>query len=199
MIKLHNVCFSYGEVQVLKDLNYTFPDSGIFAIMGASGVGKSTLLRVLCGLEKPTAGTVESTHRKVAFAFQEPRLLPWLNCEENINFVLNDKKQDFDITQTLLRDLALEAYAKSLPNALSGGMKQRLSLARALAVGADLLLLDEPFSALDNSLKERVAPLIQAANPSGLTLVVTHDRRDAALLGATVLELTSSSLHIAQE
>ncbi len=199
MIKLHNVCFSYGEVQVLKDLNYTFPDSGIFAIMGASGVGKSTLLRVLCGLEQPTAGTVESTHRKVAFAFQEPRLLPWLNCEENINFVLNDKKQDFDIAQTLLRDLALEAYAKSLPNALSGGMKQRLSLARALAVGADLLLLDEPFSALDNSLKERVAPLIQAANPKGLTLVVTHDRRDATLLGATVLELTPKSLHIAKE
>ena len=198
MIKLHDVCFSYGEAQVLKNLNHTFPDHGVFAIMGASGVGKSTLLRLLCGLEEPSTGTVESTHRKVAFAFQEPRLLPWLNCENNIKFVLPKEKQNSDIAKALLRDFELEPYDKSLPSALSGGMKQRLALARALAVGADLLLLDEPFSALDTALKERVAPLIKAANPSGLTLVVTHDPRDAVLLGATMLELTPTSLHIAK-
>lgn len=194
MIKLKKLSFSYCEKKVLKDLNYTFPDKGVFAIMGESGEGKTTLLRLLAGLENPSAGEIDSTHRKVAFAFQEPRLLPWLNCENNIKFVLSKEKQSSNISATLLRDFELEEYAKALPSALSGGMKQRLSLARALATRADLLLLDEPFSALDAALKERIAALVKTANPDGLTVIVTHDIRDAELLGATVLHLTSNSL-----
>ncbi len=194
MIKLTDLTFAYGEKTVLRELSYTFPDKGIFAIMGESGEGKTTLLRLLCGLEKPLAGRVESTHGKAAFAFQEPRLIPWLDCENNIKFVLSKENQSSDIAAKLLRDFELEGYEKSLPSALSGGMKQRLSLARALAIGADLLLLDEPFSALDTALKERVAPLVKRANPNGLTVLVTHDAYDAALLGAKVLYLENGSL-----
>ena len=194
MIKLNNISFSYTEKQVLSDLSYTFPDKGIFAIMGKSGEGKTTLLRLLGGLEKPTVGSIEATQKKVAIAFQEPRLLPWLNCESNLNFVLSKEKQAIDLTATLLRDFELEEYAKAMPNALSGGMKQRLSLARALAVKADLLLLDEPFSALDAALKERIAPLVKSANPTGLTVIVTHDKQDAELLGAEILLLNGSTL-----
>lgn len=199
MIKLKNLSFSYGEKEVLKDLNFTFPDKGVFAIMGESGEGKTTLLRLLSGLEKPSGGAFESTHQKVAFAFQEPRLLPWLNCENNIKFVLPKEKQSSDIAEKLLHDFELEDCKKELPSALSGGMKQRLSLARALATQADLLLLDEPFSALDTALKERIAPLVKAANPDGLIVIVTHDIRDADLLGATVLRLTSNSLSVLQK
>lgn len=199
MIELKSISFSYGEKEVLKNLSFTFPDKGVFAVMGESGKGKTTLLRLLCGLEKPRAGEIESTHPKVAFAFQEPRLIPWLDCENNINFVLPKEKQSPDTAQKLLQEFELSSYAKKLPSALSGGMKQRLSLARALAFDADLLLLDEPFSALDAALKKRVASLVKRANPDGLTVIVTHDRQDAELLGATVLALKSDSLSVLEK
>ena len=191
MIKLDNVTFAYGEKRVLENFSYTFPDKGVFAIMGESGTGKTTLLRLLGGLETPHSGRIESTHAKTAFAFQEPRLIPWLDCQNNINFVLPKEKQGLNIATSLLRDLDLDTYAEKLPNTLSGGMKQRLSLARALAVGADLLLLDEPFSALDEALKERIALRVKEANPRGLTILVTHDKKDAELLDAKILALKS--------
>ena len=194
MIKVDNISFAYSEKEVLKDLSCTFPDKGVFAIMGASGEGKTTLLRLLAGLERPCAGKITGTHRKIAVAFQEPRLIPWLDCENNIKFVLSKEKESSDIALSALRDFKLEECASKLPTALSGGMKQRLSLARALCAGADLLLLDEPFSALDTALKERIAVLVKRANPDGLTILVTHDRRDAQLLGAQILTLADSSL-----
>jgi len=194
MIKLNKISFSYGEKQILHQLSYTFPDSGVFAIMGESGEGKTTLLRLLCGLEKPSTGKITASYKKIAVSFQEPRLLPWLNCAENLNFVLPEKKRSSNIARRLLRDFELSEYYEKLPDALSGGMKQRLSLARALAVDADLLLLDEPFSALDAALKERVAALVKKANPNGLTIMITHDKRDAELLGASVLTLENSTL-----
>lgn len=199
MIKLENVSFSYGEKQVLKGLNYTFPSKGVFAIMGASGEGKTTLLRLLAGLERPSAGEITSTHRKTAVAFQEPRLIPWLDCENNIKFVLSKENNSSNTVSSTLRAFELESYEKTLPGALSGGMKQRLSLSRALCVEADLLLLDEPFSALDTALKKRVAPLIKDANPEGLTIIVTHDQQDAELLGAQILTLADSALSVEQK
>lgn len=194
MIELSNVSFSYGEKEILKDLSYTFPDKGVFAVMGESGEGKTTLLRLLCGLEKPSAGKIESTYTKAAVSFQEPRLLPWLNCKNNINFVLPKEKIGLNVANDLLRQFELSKQENSLPSALSGGMKQRLSLARALATDADLLLLDEPFSALDAALKARIAPLIKNANPDGLTILVTHDVKDAELLGAKVLILKGGTI-----
>ena len=194
MIKLESICFSYGDRSILRNLNFTFPDKGVFAIMGPSGEGKTTLLRLLGALAAPNAGKLVSTHQKTAFAFQEPRLIPWLDCENNINFVLPKEKQGSDIAATLLQEFELEEYQKALPAALSGGMRQRLSLARALAVNADLLLLDEPFSALDEALKERIAARVKAANHDGLTVLVTHDPHDAELLDATVLHLANGTL-----
>ena len=199
MIELKNLSFSYGEKSVLKELNHTFPDKGIFAVMGGSGEGKTTLLRLLCGLEKPQSGEIESTYKKISVAFQEPRLLPWMTAENNLNFVLPKEKAASKTAQELLRDFELEACAEMLPHELSGGMKQRLSLARALAMEADLLLLDEPFSALDAALKARVAPLVKNANKEGLTIVITHDKRDAALLGAKVLTLKSDTISFLEE
>ena len=194
MIELKDLSFSYGEKEVLKNLSYTFPDRGIFAVMGESGEGKTTLLRLLATLEKPCGGEITSTHKSVAVAFQEPRLLPWLNAENNLKFVLSKKKIASGTAQSLLRELELEDCAAMLPHELSGGMKQRLSLARALAADADLLLLDEPFSALDAALKERVAELVKNANKDGLTIVITHDKGDAELLGAKILTLKNEAV-----
>lgn len=188
MIKLSNVTRRFGDKTVLSNLSFTFPDKGIFALMGPSGSGKTTLLRLLAGLDKPDGGSIESTHQKTAVAFQEHRLLPWLNCLDNLKLVLPKGDNSSLLAQKWLKTMELSESASLLPGALSGGMKQRLSLARALCYGGDLLLLDEPFSALDKGLKERIIPLLREANPNGLTVLITHNRAEAEALGATVLE-----------
>ncbi|MBQ3483042.1 MAG: ABC transporter ATP-binding protein [Clostridia bacterium] len=195
MLQLLNVTRRFGKKTVLKDLTYTFPARGIVALMGPSGCGKTTLLRLLAGLDRPDGGEVQSSYAKTAVSFQEPRLIPWLNCEDNIKIVLPKGNTSSETIAPILGALELSEAKKSLPSALSGGMKQRLSLARALAFGGDLLLLDEPFSALDEALKARIAPSLRAANPDGLTVLITHDPDDAELLGATVLHLTGDPVH----
>ena len=187
MITLSDVTRRFDDKIVLSKLSFTFPDKGVFALMGPSGSGKTTLLRLLAGLDQPDGGHIESSHKKIAFAFQEHRLLPWLNCEDNLKLVLSRDNKHSNSVQKWLSILEISDSAKLLPNALSGGMKQRLSLARALVFDGDLLLLDEPFSALDQDLKQRIAPHIKELAQSRLTVLVTHDPGDASLLGATVL------------
>ena len=113
---------------------------------------------------------------------------------ENINFVLSNSNFSSDVATEWLERLGLSARKNSLPTALSGGEQQRLSLARALAAGADLLLLDEPFSALDATLAKHTAELVKNANSEGLTIIVTHDRTHAEWLDAEVLYLNASPL-----
>ncbi len=189
MISLQNITHRYDGHTVIDNLSFSFPETGIVALMGRSGLGKTTLLRLLAGLETPGEGRIINTYQKTAVAFQESRLIPWLDCEKNITFVLSGENESSKVAQDLLSAFELDTYKNALPGALSGGMKQRVSLARALATRADLLLLDEPFSALDDALKSRVIPLIQTANPDGLTVIVTHDIEEAHALGATVLSL----------
>lgn len=186
MLTIHDLSFAYDKNQIISGLSHTFPDKGVFALMGPSGCGKTTLLRLLAGLEKPQIGTIDLPEN-LAVAFQEPRLLPWLNCEENLKLVLLNNENAPQIAQKWLSAFELSQAAEQYPGELSGGMRQRLSLARAFCVESDLLLLDEPFSALDRDLKERLAPTLQEAMQNKLTLLITHDPADAALLGATVL------------
>ena len=194
MIQLNNVTRKFDEKTVISDLSFTFPDKGCFALIGASGCGKTTLLHLLSGLTKPDLGTVTSTHKKVAMSFQEPRLLPWLNCEDNLKLVLSKKENADEICAKWLESFELSNAAKQLPSELSGGMKQRLSLARALAYGGDLYLFDEPFSALDPALRSRIAPIVKEATKDALLIFVTHDIEDAALLSADVLECSEAPL-----
>ena len=199
MIELRDITRRFGERTVIENLNFTFPDKGAFALMGPSGCGKTTLLRLLAKLDRPEIGSVIHSHRKISMAFQEPRLLPWLNCEDNLKLVLSKDNSSSENTQKWLRLFELSDTAKQYPSTLSGGMKQRLSLARALAFGGDLLLLDEPFSALDQALKMRIAPHIREACRHALTVFVTHDPSDADLLGATVLHCQGSPLNTLSE
>ena len=194
MIERHSVSRQFEQKTVINGLSHTFPDRGIFALMGPSGCGKTSLLRLLAGLDKPDGGSINSTHQRIAMAFQEPRLIPWLNCEGNLKLILPKDNSSSKLVQEWLDILELSGAAKQYPNELSGGMKQRLSLARALCFGGDLLLLDEPFSALDQELKNRIAPTIRKACQDRLVILVTHDQRDAELLGATVLRCEGSPL-----
>ncbi len=190
MIQIKNISRTFENKVVLNDFSHTFPDRGCFVITGPSGCGKTTLLRLLAGLDHPNTGEIISTARHVAMSFQEPRLLPWFTALKNLKLVMqnNEKK-----AMEWLRAMEMEEAANALPHTLSGGMQQRLNLARALSQGADLILLDEPFTGLDNDLKMRIIPMIKAANKNGLTLVVTHSMTEAEFLGAEILTLTDGN------
>lgn len=175
----------FGATVVLDGLTVAFLKGERSVILGPSGCGKTTILRILAGLEQLDGGSVEGIPRRVAYAFQEPRLLPWLSCRENIELVREPERQYRLEIGRVLERLGLAEVAERPPAALSGGMRQRLGLARALAVESELLLLDEPFSALDVESRRKIqVALSEELLLPGQTLVaVTHDIHDAVVLG----------------
>lgn len=177
MIELRDISLRFGDNTVFSHASFSLPDSGVVLLMGASGTGKTTLLRILAGLQKPDSGSVSGLlGRKITVAFQEPRLLPVRTARENVALV-----SDTDTADELLLRLNMQDAANDLARTLSGGQQQRVSLARAFAAGHDVVLLDEPFSGLDEENKRLAAGLIQTA---ALAVVVTHDVSDAELLSA---------------
>lgn len=177
MIELRNLSLSFGEKQIFRDFSAQLPDEGVVLLSGESGIGKTTLLRILCGLQKPDLGAVVGLeNRRVSVVFQEPRLLDRLSAFENVSIV-----SDGETAKRLLSDLNMTGEMHLLARSLSGGQKQRVSLARAFAFSSDVVLLDEPFTGLDEQNKLRAVDLIRTAR---LAVVVTHDPDDAALLHA---------------
>ena len=186
MIEAHDLTVTYDGREVLQHVTLTAPDGAHIALMGPSGCGKTTLLRVLAGLRAPDGGSVRVEPGRIACVFQEPRLLPWRTAAENVNAVLSDRAQTMPQARAWLERLELGTAAEQYPAALSGGMQQRVAIARALAYDAPVLLLDEPFRALDTALRARVIACI-AAETQGRTLVLaTHDPADADALGCAV-------------
>lgn len=182
MIELSNAFFSYGEADVLENISLKIEKGEHIAIMGKSGSGKTTLVKAIAGLLKAKSGEVLVKTEKIAYVFQEPRLLPWLSALENVMFVLAENEADTEKASELLEELELEGASEKLPSELSGGMQQRVSIARALAFGADVLILDEPFSALDEKLKEKTISLIKKRAADIALIFVTHDICDARAL-----------------
>ncbi len=187
MLNLTNLSHAYGEHQVLRNVSLNLAPGQRIALMGASGTGKTTLLRIALGLLLPDAGTVKNTFCKTGVVFQEPRLLPWRTALENVNLVLGDDRGTLEQARPFLKALGLEAAADKYPRELSGGMQQRTALARALAVQGDLLVLDEPFKALDEALRREVMALV--AKTDAAILLVTHDAAEAAALGCEIIRL----------
>lgn len=182
MIRLKDVSFSYPGKDVFRHLNLTLPDKGTVAVMAPSGYGKTTLLRLLAGLETPKAGSIEGMeNKKTAFLFQEDRLLPWLTAEKNAELASDPEKAREWLSKMEIEDPA------QYPRAMSGGMQRRVALARAMAFGGDVLLLDEPFKGLDEALRERIAEKIRGVFP--LTVLAVHDAEEANLMGAEIVRL----------
>lgn len=187
MLELKNVSLRYGDLRVLRDVSLRLDPGERIAVMGPSGCGKTSLLRVIAGLQSPDSGTVERTARRLSFVFQEPRLLPWLTAEENVRLVLPDAHQDEDAAW--LSRFGLSDAAGKLPAELSGGMQQLVSLARALVCTPDLLLLDEPFKALDAAAKQNAIAAVSDGTDAAIILV-THDAREAEALGCRVIDFS---------
>lgn len=189
MLNLKNLAKSFGGRQVLHNVSLSCGRKGIIAIMGSSGIGKTTLLNIIAGIESPDEGMVENSFAHVSYKFQEPRLLPWLTALENVKLVISDKAKAERQAVCSLAEVGLAECIHQYPDQLSGGMQQRVALARALTCGGDLLLLDEPFSAVDEETKKSLLALVKQYGESHAVLLVTHDKAEAEALGATVIEL----------
>ena len=185
MLKMTNISCSYGDHSVLENKSLTLAAGQRLALMGPSGCGKTTLLRIALGLLKPDSGMAENTFSKTAAVFQEPRLLPWATALENVNLVLSDSAATVPTARKYLELVGLGDAVDKYPRELSGGMQQRVSLARALAVEGDCLILDEPFKAMDEALRQQIMALVNGSNAA--ILLVTHDQQEAEALGCGIL------------
>lgn len=187
MLKLTGISHSYGDRPVLDNRNLTLYPGQRLALMGPSGCGKTTLLRIALGLLEPSEGTVENTFRKTSAVFQEPRLLQWRTALENVNLVLGDGKSTMETARSFLEQVKLSDAADKYPRELSGGMQQRVAVARALAAEGDLLILDEPFKAMDEALREQI--IARVAETKAAILLVTHEESEAEMLGCEIIRL----------
>lgn len=194
-LTIQDACKSYEGHPVLEQLCLELPEKGTVCLFGPSGCGKTTLFNCIAGLEKLDSGAILGMEgRRVAYMFQEDRLLPWINARENVEVVLrhSDEKQ----AQKWLEAVGLGEDGDKRPSELSGGMRQRVALARALAFGGDVILLDEPFRALDPKTRLRMETLVQEHSREALKLLVTHDREEAQFLADQILYLEGPPLRV---
>lgn len=202
-LKLKNISHFYGAVEVLKDISLNIPQGQIICLIGPSGCGKSTLLRFLGGLERPSSGEVlqignppPGSLNPLTYVFQHFALLPWRTVESNIRLVLEDHKlsrleMDKIVTDVLDRT-RLTDFRTALPKQLSGGMRQRVAISRALAVRPAVMLMDEPLSALDSQTRELLMDDLVAlwTRQPFTSVYVTHNLNEAVRLGHRVVVLS---------
>lgn len=186
MLKLDNITVKYGKNIVIDRLTHTFEDGVSTVILGESGVGKTTLLNIAAGLLRPTEGEVTNTYERISYIFQEPRLFPWMTALENVATV-----SDSETAQRMLSLMGLEDSLDKYPAELSGGMKQRVSIARALAYDPDIIFLDEPFKGLDAERRQNVSDVVFDHLRGKTAIMVTHDEADLRYAD-TVLTLSSA-------
>ena len=198
----------YGERTLLNDFRLRMRPGEIVALLGASGCGKSTLLRLIAGLDSAYDGHVRVRGRAqdapstdVGFVFQEPRLFPWLNVARNVAFDLGGPQADPARVEALLSEVGLGGLGSRLPKQLSGGQAQRVAIARGLFVQPHVLLLDEPFSAVDAFTRLKLQDLLlRVAHAHGITvLLVTHDIDEAVHLADRVIVLEADPGRIRAE
>lgn len=185
MYELKHIDFSYGDKLVLKDFSLSFPQKGAVCLFGASGLGKTTVLRLIAGLEKPKNGSLEGfENKRITFIFQEDRLLPWRTAKENVALALGNTSEAKEKALAVLSSLGLENDADRYPDEMSGGMCRRVAAARALAPESDIILADEPFTGLDEENRRVLAAALREKAKNELVVVVTHIEDEAALLNA---------------
>lgn len=190
-IEFKNVTKRFGTKEILADFTFTLPLEGITALMGASGIGKTTLLRLMCGLEKTDRGKILGFPKSYTILFQENRLLPFKTVLENVALFSDEQS-----AKKALSVLSLDGEEQNYPDALSGGMQRRVALARALAHKSEILILDEPLKGLDDALRESILQLFLEEQKKRPILLVTHDKRETEFLNAKCYELQGNPINI---
>lgn len=179
-IRIESLTKKFGVDVLFDGLNLGIEKGCITALTGSSGCGKTTLLRMIAGLDKDYAGTIYGVPDTVSYLFQEDRLLPWFNVEKNIEFVLRDvmSKEEIDLAiKRIIKDVQLNGHEKKLPAELSGGMQRRAAMARAFCHPSALLVMDEPFKGFDERLYLDLVELFERlyANSGKTVLLVAHE------------------------
>lgn len=208
LLKVENLSFFYNESPILQRVNLKLEKGEIAALIGSSGAGKSTLFKLIVGILEPTQGSiyVQGAPRRsehVAYMMQEDLLLPWRSVLGNLTLLSElgnsplPKNQIEQEALLLLKEVGLEGKASSCPEHLSGGMRQRVSLARALMQKRPLLLLDEPFGSLDVNLRCQMYALLRKIHAKNETtmLLVTHDFHDALSLADNIYHLSNGQIN----
>lgn len=195
-IEIHGLCKTFcvegREHNVLHNLELTVPAHEITVLLGHSGCGKTTLLRLICGLDREYTGSISVPKgAKMAFVFQEARLMPWLTVRQNIAFGLKKNEVNSEEINRLISMTGLEGFSDALPRQLSGGMSQRTALARALALHPQYLLMDEPFAALDHFTREKMQQALLEIHQNSRcgVLFVTHSIDEALAIGDRIVIL----------
>jgi putative hydroxymethylpyrimidine transport system ATP-binding protein len=196
-ISIRNLTLRYGEHTIFEDLSFEIKGGEFIALLGSSGVGKSSLLKIIAGLSKPTSGHVVGSDGqpimgRLAYMGQQDLLYPWLNVVENVTLGARLRREKVDRTWAdhLLERVGLAGRQKALPSALSGGMRQRAAIARTLYERRPIVLMDEPFSALDAITRASVQELAAELLDGCTALLITHDPMEAARLGHHLMVLS---------
>lgn len=200
MIRFSHVYKSFNGNRVLNDISFEFKSHESVAILGPSGSGKTTLLRLIAGTLRPDSGSIEVQSDRIGFIFQDHRLLPWKNAEDNISLVLQaagiERPEARNRARNWLDRMKLEGYYKHYPGQLSGGMMQRVSIARAFAIEPEIILMDEPFSNLDADLTDSLLRQLRKvmADNRATVVYVTHDLLEALSIARRIFRLTPKGL-----
>ncbi|MFF2486114.1 ABC transporter ATP-binding protein [Microbacterium sp. NPDC058062] len=203
-VRVEKVNKQFGAVHALSDITLTLGEQEFVSVVGASGCGKSTLLSIIAGLELPTTGTafiegnpIHGPGRDRGVVFQSATLLPWLTAIDNVIFALRgeqgmSRRQRVDRARDVLAQVGLTGFEDSFPAQLSGGMQQRVALARSLAYGPEVLLMDEPFGALDALTRRTMQELLTTVwERNRMTvMLITHDIEEAVFLSDRVVAMT---------
>jgi NitT/TauT family transport system ATP-binding protein len=197
MLEFDRVHFSFGDAPVLAGVSLRVDPGEFVVLLGPSGCGKTSLLRMAAGMLRPSGGRLSQEAMRRGFVFQEPRLAPWLSAIDNVAFGLKAIGASAAKRRAVARNLLLrlgfdQSDLRKRPAALSGGMAQRVAIARALAIEPQLLLMDEPFAALDVGLRRRLQDLVctETARARVTTLFVTHDVAEAVRLASRIVVLS---------
>lgn len=210
LLKAQHISKSFGREQVLTDLNFSLAEHRVLSVLGRSGSGKTTLLKIIAGLEQADEGTISlagisidlvpPNRRDIVYLYQESLLFPHLNVFENIAFGLRLRRESEgqiqEKTSRMLANLELAGQEKKMPQQLSGGQRQRVNFGRALIINPRLLLLDEPFGALDVTTREKMQALWQGIREEFqiTAIFVTHDLKEALLMGDDIANMQSGQL-----